>query len=139
MEARHSKGPWAIDCAGPNDFLVMENDSFIPIRDSQPRRIGFVSVWNLDENADEEFANARLIAAAPDLLAALESARDALEQAQGDWAGVTETFAPEWTSDLKYEVEKIDKVIAKVRGTADPTTGTPAAGYYPDSVVDPRD
>jgi hypothetical protein len=52
------------------------------------------------------------------MLAALESARDTLEEAQGEWAGVSETYAPEWASNLKYEVEKIDEAIAKARGQA---------------------
>lgn len=62
---------------------------------------------------EEEAANARLIASAPELLEACGVGRDALNEAQGEWVSVTMLHAPEWTHPLKAAVEKIDAVIDK--------------------------
>ena len=66
----HTPGPWAmrkpVECKDPRvEFWVDANDTQIPIAD-------------IKSNGSPE-ANARLIAAAPDLLAALEVAYAALE------------------------------------------------------------
>ncbi len=69
----HTPGPWNFQ---PACALVLEKGShFYRIEDSSDGfNIGLVSTWRNDpEDAKEAEANARLIAAAPDLLQALEN------------------------------------------------------------------
>lgn len=56
---------------------------------SEPRDRAIAQCYRISEsgedNASEQSANARLIAAAPDLLAACKAALKALEPEQGEW------------------------------------------------------
>ncbi len=75
MKTTHSPGPWHIGQTNPTD-------NCIPIRSDAPNsnKRGFVAhVDPVSPNRDgNQDANARLIAAAPDLLAALEAAASRL-------------------------------------------------------------
>ena len=64
-KSKHTPGPWVID----NDNVIYQEGTSEPIASAAP-------------TADEK-ANAALIAAAPDLLAALESCSDALNTEAG--------------------------------------------------------
>ncbi len=64
----------------------------------------------------EDRANAVLIAAAPDLLAALEEVLLDTQDAQGEWVGVEDTYAPQWTWALKDIARIAEKAIAKAKG-----------------------
>ncbi len=57
----HTPAPWQVDYSG---------NCHLGIIDKNERTIAFCSLQN--ENGDEDEANARLIASAPDLLSALE-------------------------------------------------------------------
>jgi hypothetical protein len=105
MEAKHTPGPWRIE-----ETTALE----LPIRGPGDE---FIAVVFLDEYAPdgECEANVNLIVAAPGLLAACESALTAINQAQGEWAAVNETFAPEWTHDLKEVASYIEAAIAAAR------------------------
>lgn len=61
--SKHTPGEWRID-------LHSAHDKMIPIAGRGPGQIAFVDQDDID--TDEAAANAALIAAAPDLLAALE-------------------------------------------------------------------
>ena len=65
----HTPGPWWVD--GP--------DEGIEVHDTFGRT---ASVWGDQDDNSEAWANARLIAAAPDMLDALRTADDALDYAQ---------------------------------------------------------
>jgi len=47
------------------------------------------------------------------LLEACKGAKATIENVQGEWLSVTETFAPEWTHPLKRAVEEIDTAIVQ--------------------------
>ena len=69
MSAQHTPGPWFID-----DDIVVNNGIAVRSED-----YGVAKVWNYwAGEAATNKANARLISAAPDMLAALKLARDAL-------------------------------------------------------------
>jgi hypothetical protein len=87
---KHTPGPWKV---GPTN---LGNEIFI----QDHRDIGITLVFPRTDKPDPIKANARLIAAAPDLLAACESALVM-------WAG----------DDIKLET--IRQAIAKARGTDD--------------------
>ena len=82
------------------------------------------TVCKMPDLSEKSYRRARLIAAAPDLLAALEAVQRWQLEDEGDEDEVLNLVA---------------EAIAKARGTADPTTGTQAAGYHPGSLADPRD
>jgi hypothetical protein len=63
----HTPSTWQVDHSGT---------CHIGIKDKNERTIAFCNLQN--EDGDEDEANARLIAAAPDLLSALESAYNAI-------------------------------------------------------------
>ena len=85
----HTQGPWAI------------TDDFIGVYDQQGRCVADMDSEGAPEiGYDESLANARLIAAAPDMLAALEDAVEALTEAR---------YYPS-------ELERFRAAIAKAKG-----------------------
>ena len=91
----HTPGPWHTDgTAGFEALEVRSND----------RRIA-KSLYHRGSEDREADANARLIAAAPDLLAACKAARRALQAA--DSRGFISAV---------YEIEQLEIAIAKARG-----------------------
>lgn len=89
----HTPGPWVLDC---------ENLPHGP----KPTLITYVGVPIA--KAIDNYANARLIAAAPELLEALEEAFMALGRAGGNMI----------TSPIRAEWEKARAAIAKAKGAA---------------------
>ena len=72
MSNGHTPGPWKIRSAS-NLQLPARNSVFCLEDEADGWNIGIVSTWENDkEDAVEAEANARLIAAAPELLEALE-------------------------------------------------------------------
>ena len=78
----HTKGPWELDeSLRGNSFTAISGDDWIELAT-------VVTRMNMkDEDSPEGMANARLISAAPDLLAALEWAVETAdtEQYEADW------------------------------------------------------
>ena len=74
----HTKGPWSLD----GDLYAMNLDVIYG-----SGRIAMMECENDELSDDEVMANARLIAASPDMLAALEWAVEAAdtEQYEADW------------------------------------------------------
>lgn len=66
-EAKHTPGPWTVD--GPTTNQIVWSD--------QDNRVCFLAHSN-GLNDERDKANGRLIAAAPDMLEALKTCRDAL-------------------------------------------------------------
>ena len=91
----HTKGPWTA-----NGLTVIESD-----HDGVNRSIAELISWERDSLTHEEKANARLLAAAPDLLETLEL----FEQLKDD-------LTPEQWARHCVLFEQKDRVLAKVRG-----------------------
>ena len=109
-EAKHTPGPWQVmggerlvwvsaHLAGPSDICDLYHYSA-----KAPENDGFV----LKENAE---ANAHLIAAAPDLLEALEGLWDVVEGAiqSGDWQ-------IDGACDPDAELHRAERAIKKAKG-----------------------
>jgi hypothetical protein len=69
-ESKHTPGPWVAEIGGQGSFMI---------EDSNARVLCQRAAW-YSSMVDESEANARLIAAAPDLLAALIAIADQLER-----------------------------------------------------------
>ena len=69
-----------------------------------------------DEGYKEALANARLLAASFEMFDAPRSAAGALEEAQGEWALVSEAYAPISTHAFKSEEHAIMDLLAKIEG-----------------------
>lgn len=107
-KAGHTPGPWS-PCPGLAGYrfrieTMRSNNDCEPIAECK--------------GPDRE-ANARLIAAAPELLAALEEARDALRELSRHDSGVFGGDAPEFNEDgYGYlACRAIDRAIAKAKGS----------------------
>ena len=104
---KHTAGPWSYwQGAGAGD----ESHAEITSKD------GDIVVAAFNDMIPDGEANARLIAAAPDLLEALMMARDAL-------ATALRTAAPDWFEtkediDAHVGINQIDAAIAKATGEA---------------------
>jgi hypothetical protein len=97
-QVKHTKGPWGVN---PVNAQV---DAFAT---GEPLPICQL-LWPTDERSEAEtFANARLIAAAPDLLAELEWVRKGLEQLR-HMKGLR--------SSSEALIARIDAVIARATG-----------------------
>ena len=64
MNKQHTPGPWNVGDDSPNDYEG-------PIIDTRDRAVAVITIDHETESTPEDRANARLIAAAPELLAAL--------------------------------------------------------------------
>jgi len=94
MTSKHTPGPWAMD----EDKYGEEIDVY-PLKDGPPPMGRWAEICTVKdyESQDEMRANARLIAAAPDLLEALKLACELLE-----YGG--------------FDMEKFHAAIAKAEG-----------------------
>lgn len=79
----HTPGPWAVCTAAPNDSWYVGRTIYCP---AQERRVGDAGFFDPDDIA---LANARLMAAAPDMLALLQELIDIEGPQPGtsEWAG----------------------------------------------------
>jgi hypothetical protein len=105
-KAEYTPGPWEIDDTAPNSYLrIIGNIDGDAYDDGSPRHI-YTHVCDVLDNEQEE-ANARLIAAAPELLDALEESILAMQKVydQSEMAHV-----------VMDELERAKAVIAKARG-----------------------
>jgi len=100
METKHTSGPWYAGATLSSDF------HFIRSINSDSGQVAKVRVGPVIEQ-DESLANARLIAAAPDLLAALEQVEAAF-----DSPGVV---LPDW-EPLFDALGSVRGAIRKVKG-----------------------
>ena len=93
----HTAGPWTFESTGQGDFVIYGKIS--PNRNNAVLcQRGF---WGM--NAEQSNANARLIAAAPDLLALAYQYRDDLRH-------------PPSVDSITRRLAAIDAVLAKVKG-----------------------
>jgi hypothetical protein len=118
METKHTPGPWKIDplSYGPSGKWNPCNRKNIRIFAPDASGTGFIMTECVGpENIpQEQHANARLIAAAPELLEALEAGRDTVKALLAAiYAGKTENLTgAEW---LEFQ-RKAEAAISKARG-----------------------
>ncbi len=111
MSAKHTTGPWVIH---PDDDLHPEYSGHVMTRDGYAVA-DCILEWSSIEEC-EQIANARLIAAAPDLLEALRDCLRRIDDAD-------ETYGPD------HAVTKARAAIAKATGERnDHTTTSRRAG-----------
>lgn len=100
----HTPGPWHIDPCG--DILSTSVQNMDDQKDN-----GLICALCSDRCRDENIANARLIAAAPDMLKALERARMTLQNMEG-W--VASGFpVPDDSEDYEETVIAVYEAIKK--------------------------
>ena len=106
-QAKHTAGPWSVDYEGP---------AHLSIEDSAGRVLAFCNLQS--EDGDEDEANARLIAAAPDLLQALKNAREWLDELAGLVQSGTFDAAEDWAGANAVSVDSsLAEAIAKAERT----------------------
>lgn len=77
MNKQHTPGPWNVGDDSPNDYEG-------PMIDTRDRAVAVITIDHETESTPEDRANARLIAAAPELLAALQRLTRAMDDYDGD-------------------------------------------------------
>ena len=73
----HTPGPWHFDAQNSG----INSDPGWGLLNADGESLGITVHWDRRSSTDTAYANARLIAAAPDLLAALQRLRDAVQTA----------------------------------------------------------
>jgi len=98
VKAKHTPGPWNVKMQ-----YVVKNNMVVSIMANHHNPVNFVSkVGSL-----EDMANARLIAAAPDLLQALQSAKRLLELVEKHGAEYLESqFGEETAQEIEDAIQK---------------------------------
>lgn len=111
-ETKHTPGPWVIG-AGYGRYKTEITGPGRAVGGVWTRRdAGALSDERRIEDDPEGIANARLIAAAPELLEAAKSARDALAVAiKAAWEGSTDADVAE-----HVVIKKLDAAIARATG-----------------------
>ena len=98
-DAKHTPGPWKFE-----ELTAQDGDGYILTEGDEVVIVHHGGAYSKGLQRDEVLANARLIAAAPDLLEALEDAREELEWYETELAGEC------------YNNPKLNAAIAKARG-----------------------
>ena len=105
-ESKHTKGPW---------FGSREKPVFVPLKAISCERLGFSIGWVNGHREEEAAANARLIAAAPELLEALKIAQQFMSIAS-DWNIDEAEIDGEMRSTYDW-LEIVNAAIAKATAT----------------------
>lgn len=92
MDAKHTPGPWHVETWSYEKSQTRPENEVFTIQTKADAIAQTLLLWRPDQtphNRDEEEANARLIAAAPDLLTACEELMKAESMQQGSRSGGT--------------------------------------------------
>lgn len=115
MEAKHTPGPWSFV-----DHSWCDKSIYASLHETSERRIASLHLAE-DASEDEEaveVANARLIAAAPDLLEALREAEAALEVAIGRMMQLGDVKPRDFKTSEQLALVAVQRAIAKATGSA---------------------
>jgi len=101
---KHTEGPWNIQCQGPDEpcFIIGPEPVNLFLAALKPGRLGHGFGLQDKLTQEEQIANARLMAAAPDLLKACQTAFDNLK--------------PRYSSD-HIVIKRLAGAISKALGT----------------------
>jgi len=99
--SEHTPGPW---------FIYKDEHEFVILQNRPVKNATAIAIVYSDDKPDE--ANARLIAAAPELLEALKKAREYVAKVNGSIAGA---IGHENTI-VKPDLDLIDATISKAEG-----------------------
>jgi len=111
VSAGHTPGPWPFERTGDGKRYVV-GEGLV----EGPHGYEVAEVYSDDCDPDEALANARLIAAAPDMLAALKSADHALTQFVAFELDAREIMGNTNFEIVKCERERARAAIAKATG-----------------------
>jgi hypothetical protein len=103
VSAGFSPGPWEVSLRNPNNFSVFQ---------SHGMRVAYTAISQRSNHAAEGLANARLIAAAPELYEALEDAGTTFRI----MAETAEELMMEGAPKLREQEAAINATLAKARG-----------------------
>jgi len=118
IQSKHTPGPWFHNGCG-RIFARSDLTGSAHLMRSQKGMISVADVHMYDngEAVDNLESNARLIAAAPEMLAALESALAILEPMYFEKNRASETWADnENANQLMFKIQEIKSAIAKAKG-----------------------
>lgn len=107
MEGKHTPGPWRL-----TESILEDGRPFFSIAGADRVDLGYLSL----RSAEELTANARLIAAAPDLLEALEAVIDDLSGGIQDC--IDNGGSEAWISEADTRLKNARAAIAKARGAS---------------------
>jgi len=102
----YAPGPWTYNHPAPHIWNI---------RDANGSLIAVYHGANADENPQNE-DTARLLAAAPELLAALEDCRQMLDNINGRPLLISYALSGHTTLDYDTEISEADAALAKARG-----------------------
>ena len=106
---KFTRGPWRVE----EDTFGKNNAPGFNIKGSNSEGVNVIAfMWSRDAE-EEQAANARLIASAPELLEALEDAQQALAHALYVTTG---TVQPSTRIVLEFAEDKASEALAKAKG-----------------------
>ena len=111
MQNKHTPAPWIVRKDNNEKFTIIhqdeENKSHVAVLDNAP----------LCEEHGESEANARLIAAAPELLAALEALQDAFIHVEGNTKGnKAKTEVIKYNDDIREALNAARELRWRIEG-----------------------
>lgn len=116
--SKHTPGPWHLETVKTSVGVCHKVGPFPPSRTGEkPRHACLYADYPSEHRPSdiELFANARLISAAPDLLAALESALPYVQRVSG--SAPTQPHNTKKRDDAVKVARTIEAAIAKAKGT----------------------
>jgi hypothetical protein len=108
--SKYSPGPWQVSRrAYPSSLTIVGEDSSAP---------SIASVWG--SYGQPQYVNARLIAAAPELLEALESV---MGNVRADYVSLRESTNPQDDPEVDEEIEELGQKIQRVEALIERVQG----------------
>lgn len=98
----HTPGPWYVESKELNSYTIHSDE------------IDLATVWGIDIDDAEAYANAQLMAQAPSLKAENERLREANRVMLDALKGAITEMSPVWNFDLRNAPEYVKEMIAAI-------------------------